>query len=81
MTITLPPDLESTLTQQAQERGITLEQAIIEGLRKVTPTPVAGNPRAPWEPRDEWEALLFSAGVETGVTNTDAIATRDNYYD
>ena len=44
-TITLPPDIEAPLAEEARKRGTTPELLALDSLRKLfVPTPVAGKP-------------------------------------
>lgn len=42
-TITLPPDLEGRLTEEAHRRGTTAELLAVDGLRQLFVKPVANN--------------------------------------
>lgn len=62
MTITLPPQLESALADQAGRRGVPAESLALEVLRRQllpTASPI---------PTDEWERHLFAAAVDCGVS-------------
>lgn len=76
MTITLTPDIENALTEQAREQGTTPETLALDGLReKFVPDKAQNNPVL-IEPRDDWERLLASAGTYTGEP-TDDLKPRD----
>jgi hypothetical protein len=42
-TITLPPDLENRLAEEARRRGTTLELLALDGLRRLFASPPADN--------------------------------------
>jgi hypothetical protein len=42
-TITLPPDLEGRLAEEARRRGTTLELLALDGLRRLFAPPPTGN--------------------------------------
>lgn len=58
-TITLPPELEEAVTQQARLRGITSEAVVVDALRASfgTEKPAEDGPAS----LDEWERLLGAA--------------------
>ena len=75
MTLTLPPQLETTLADQARSRGVTPESLAVEVLRRQL------LPQAPPVPADEWERRLFSAAVDCGVSVPDAALSSDGLYE
>ena len=75
MVITLGPDLEAALKEQAQRLGITSEELALRILRtKVIP------PSIP-EPLDEWERGLLEAARPCGVSIPDWALSREELYD
>ena len=82
MTITLPPDIENALAEQAHKRGMTPERLVLDTLREqlmlVTPTH-GGVTQEP--PCDEWETLLLSVGSPAGVSLSDDATSRESLYD
>jgi hypothetical protein len=77
-TITLTPDLEQTLAQEAQQRGTTLEALALTKLR--LPPPVDYRKALP-PPTSEWQKLLRSAASDCGVSLTDEQVSRDSLYE
>ena len=75
MAITLPPQLESALADQARRRGVAPEALVLDILRRelLTVTPPT--------PTDEWERKLFAAAVDAGVSVPDAALSSDGLYD
>lgn len=61
MTITLTPEIESAVVEQARQQGITPEQLALDGLRYLFATP------EPSEEEEEWhrlQAQLLRAQIE-----------------
>lgn len=89
MTLTLTPDIEKELGEEARRRGTTLERLALERLRttyhsgsqKPEKASTSSKPTALREPRDDWERLLRSAASDCGVSLTDEQASRDALYD
>ncbi len=75
MVITLPPQLESALTTQARQRGLTPEALALDVLRRQL------LPVAPPVPVDEWERKLFAAAVDCGVSIPDETLSSDGLYE
>jgi hypothetical protein len=76
MVITLTPQLEAALTEQARRLGVTPESLALDALRE------RFLPKAPAvEPRDEWERKLFGAAVDCGVSVPDSALSSDGLYD
>ena len=75
MTITLTPEIENALVEQARNRGTTPERLVLDALREKL-VPVTLEP-----PRDEWEAQLVSAGSPAGVSLSDEATSSDSLYD
>jgi hypothetical protein len=75
MVITLPPQLESALTEQARRRGVAPEALALDVLRRHLV------PIAPPVPADEWERRLFAAAIDCGVSVPDAALSSDGLYD
>lgn len=78
MTITLTPDIEQILTQEAEKKGITLEALALTKLR--TPVPVDYRDDLP-PPTSEWQRELRSIGIPCGVSLTDEQVSRESLYD
>jgi hypothetical protein len=76
MVITLGPDLEAALSEQARKQGVAPEVLALNALReRFLPRPL------PFEPRDEWERGLLEAAVDCGVSLSDEALSRENLYD
>lgn len=78
MTITLTPEIEQILTEEAKKTGTTPEALALAKL--LTPAPVDYRATLP-PPRDEWERKLRSVGVPCGVSLTDEQVSRESLYD
>ncbi len=78
MTITLTPDIEQMLTQEAEKTGTTPEALAMAKLR--SPAPVDYRTTLP-PPRDDWERELRSIGVPCGVSLTDEQVSRESLYE
>jgi hypothetical protein len=75
MVITLPPQLESALAEQARRRGVAPEALALDVLRRQL------LPAAPPAPADEWERRLFAAAIDCGVSVPDAALSSDGLYE
>jgi hypothetical protein len=82
MIITLPPDIENALAEQAHKRGRTPERLVLDTLREqlILVTPTHGGVRQE-PPCDEWETLLLSIGSPAGVSLSDDATGRESLYD
>jgi hypothetical protein len=75
MILTLPPQLEAALAEQARRRGLAPERQAVEVLlRHLLPI-------APPIPIDDWERRLFAAAVDCGVSVPDVALSSDGLYD
>ena len=63
-TITLTPDLEEVVAEQARKQATTPETLVLETLRERFALPLF---QSKLESLDEWERLLRAAAVEVGV--------------
>jgi hypothetical protein len=88
MTITLTPDIENALAEQARKQGMTPEGLVLEAVREklaATSEKIGGTEASKAggdiKPRDEWEALLLSVGSPAGVSLSNEAASSDNFYD
>lgn len=76
MVITLTPQLEAVLSEQAQRRGVAPEVLALDALREHF-LPASD----PLEPRDEWERRLLSMAKDCGVSLTDEQLSREQMYE
>ena len=79
MTITLTPDLEKALTEQARQQGTTPEAFALAVLRDKLRTSSAVTPDVP--PQDEWERRLLSLAVNCGVSLSNEALSSEGLYD
>ncbi len=79
MTLTLTPDIEKELTEEAQRRGTTPERLALERLR--ANGAATGKPSPGLEPRDEWDRLLATATSNCGVSLSDEAVSSEGIYD
>jgi hypothetical protein len=76
MVVTLTPQLEAVLSEQARQRGVAPEVLVLDALReRFLPA------SAPLEPRDEWERRLLEAATDCGVSLSDAALSREEMYE
>jgi len=76
MVITLTPQLEAVLSEQARRRGTNPEVLALDALReRFLPESAA------LEPRDEWERQLFGAAIDCGVSVPDSALSSDGLYE
>jgi hypothetical protein len=76
MVITLSPDLEAALKEQAQKLGVAPEVLAVNVLRERFLRPTW-----PDEPRDEWERRLREAASDCGVSLPRSAYSRDDLYE
>lgn len=86
MTVTLTPDLEAAVIEQARKTGKTTEDLVLEAVReKWAPVSQEAGSQASagtnWEPCDDWERRLAALAVHTGVSRTDEVISRENVYE
>ena len=76
MVVTLTPQLEAVLSEQAQRRGMAPEALALDALRQhFLPTP------SPLEPRDEWERRLLGMAKDCGVSLSNEALSREEMYE
>lgn len=75
MVVTLGPELEAALKEQAQQQGIDPETLAVKILRKRLLA------TATLEPRDEWERGLLEAAKPWGVSLPDSALSSEGIYD
>jgi hypothetical protein len=75
MVITLTPELEAALTEQARQRGVTPESLALDALRE------RFLPADALQPRDEWERGLLEAARDCGVSLPDWALSSEGLYD
>jgi hypothetical protein len=76
MVVTLTPQLEAVLSEQARRRGVAPEVLALDALRAHF-LPVS----APLEPRDEWERRLLGLAKDCGVSLSDEALSREELYE
>jgi hypothetical protein len=75
MVITLGPDLEAALNEQARRQGVAPEELALKALRERFLAAVA------LQPRDEWERGLLALARDCGVSLSDEALSREQLYD
>ena len=76
MVITIPPQLEAVLSEQARRRGVAPDVLALDALRaRFLPQP------ALLEPRDEWERQLLALAKDCGVSLSDEALSREEMYE
>jgi hypothetical protein len=75
MVITLDPELEAALTEQARRNGVAPEVLALKALRERFLT------AAVLQPRDEWERGLLAAARDCGVSLPDWALSSEALYD
>jgi hypothetical protein len=76
MVVTLTPQLEAVVSEQARRRGMAPETLALDALREHF-LPAS----ALLEPRDEWERRLREAATDCGVSLTDEQLSREQMYE
>ena len=76
MVLTLGPDLEAALNEQARRQGVAPEELALNLLRErfLPPAP-------PIQPQDEWERGLLALARDCGVSLSDEALSREQLYD
>lgn len=75
MTITLDPDLEAALLEQAQRQGVCSKELALKMLRKqLLPNDLI-------EPQDDWGRGLRALASHRGFGLTDEQLSREQMYD
>ena len=75
MILTLDPELEVSLKEQANRQGITPEELVLSILRARLQDNVS------LEVRDEWERGLLDAARPWGISLSDAALSSEGLYD
>lgn len=75
MVITLGPELEAALNEQARRHGVAPEVLALQALRERFLA--AARP----QPRDEWERRLLGLAKDCGVSLPDGALRREALYD
>jgi len=73
--VTLDPDLEAVLSEQARRQGVAPEALALNVLRERFLA------TAPLQPRDEWERGLLAAARQCGVSLSNSALSSDELYD
>lgn len=81
MTITLTPDIEAAVAEQARQQGKTLEGLVIEAVLEKLALTSEGTKGYDLKPRDEWERRILGIGIDAGVSLTDEQLTREAMYE
>ena len=76
MVITLGPELEAALDEQARRRGVAGEVLALDALRERFLAPLP-----PVWPQDEWERRLIGLAKDCGVSLSDAALSRETLYE
>jgi hypothetical protein len=76
MVITVDPELEAALNEQARRRGILPEALALETLRDRFLAPGGAD-----ESRDEWERRLRRTATDCGVSLPDAALSSEGLYE
>jgi hypothetical protein len=75
MVVTIGPDLEAALKEQAQRQGVDPEVLVLNALRERFLA------AAQLEPRDEWERGLLEAARPWGVSLSNEALSSEGLYD
>jgi hypothetical protein len=75
MTITLSPELEAALKEEARRQGMPPEELAVNVLRIRFQYPPE------MQPRDEWERGLLEMARDWGVSLSDEALSRESLYD
>jgi hypothetical protein len=76
MVITLTPQLEAVLSEQARRRGMAPEALALDALLEhFLPAP------DPMAPRDEWERRLLGMAKDCGVSLSNEQLSREEMYE
>ncbi len=76
MNISLTPDMEAAVNEQARQLGTSPETVVMNLLREKF-----GKPVMVFEPRDEWERRLLEIGTDCGVSPPHEALSSDGLYD
>jgi hypothetical protein len=76
MTVTLDPNLEAALIEEAKRQGIDPETLVVNMLQKKF-----AQLRQPSEARDDWERLVLAAGSDCGISVPTSALTSDSLYE
>ena len=75
MVVTLDPELEAVLKEQASRQGMAPEELALNTLRQRFLA------TANLQPQDEWERRLFGAALDCGVSVPDSALSSDGIYE
>lgn len=76
MVITVGPDLETALNDQARKQGVAPEALALQALRERFIAPALRI-----QPQDEWERRLRSAATDCGVSLANEAVSSEGLYD
>jgi hypothetical protein len=74
--ISLTPDLEAAVNEQARQLGTSPETVVMNLLLEKF-----GKPVFHFEPRDEWERRVLAAGTDCGVSPPHEALSSEGLYD
>jgi predicted transcriptional regulator len=78
MTITLPPDIEQALAEQARKQKTTPEMLVLEALQEKFA--LSGSPFS-LQALDDWEQLILSLGTDCGVSMSHQMLSSEGLYE
>jgi hypothetical protein len=80
VTITLAPDIEEAVLEEARREGTTPESIVLDAVREKLGSRSAATTLA-FEPQDDWERRLLAVGTDCGVSLPDEALSREGLYD
>ncbi|MGI9057398.1 MAG: hypothetical protein ACR2H5_02365 [Ktedonobacteraceae bacterium] len=80
MTVTIAPELEVALAEEARRDGKTPEDIVLEAVREKLALAPENTKGYDLEPRDEWERRILGIGVHTGVSLSDEAVSSEGIY-
>jgi len=76
MVIRLDPELETALTEQARQRGLSPDELALNALRERFVVSLQ-----PIQSHDEWEQALLDAATDCGVSLPNAAVSSEGLYE
>jgi hypothetical protein len=80
MTISLPPDIEAALIEQAHQQQTSPESLALETLRERLRA-AGAQLKGPPQTHEEWLALVRNLGRDCGVSPPDQALSSESLYD